>query len=103
QGAPPLPDLEFSHPGQRNLYLYPEELDYVDARPLDDTWYRIDSAVRETESEADIPAEFLDGSKPLVYFSLGSLGGADVGLMRSVIAALAQTDYRIIVSKGPLH
>lgn len=103
QGAPALPDLQFSHPGDRNLYLYPEELDYTDARPLDSTWYRIDSAVRETESEADIPAEFLDGTKPLIYFSLGSLGGADVGLMRKVIAALAQTDYRIIVSMGPLH
>lgn len=103
QGAPPLPYLEFSHAGDRNLYLYPAEIDYTDARPLDSTWYRIDSAVRETETEADIPAHFLDGSKPLIYFSLGSLGGADVGLMRSVIAALAETDYHIIVSKGPLH
>jgi MGT family glycosyltransferase len=39
----------------------------------------------------------------LIYFSLGSLGSADVELMRRVIAGLASTPYRYIVSKGPLH
>ena len=32
-----------------NLYVYPRELDYTDARPLDATWHRIDSSVRETD------------------------------------------------------
>ena len=104
QGGKPLPHLEFIHRGDLNLYVYPEELDYVDARPLDDTWHRIDSSVRETETEMpDLPAHFTDGTKPLIYFSLGSLGSADVSLMRRVIAALAEMPVNVIVSKGPLH
>ncbi|MGW4928678.1 glycosyltransferase [Agromyces sp. NPDC004153] len=104
QGAPPLPDLEFIHRGDENLYVYPEVLDYTDARPLDETWHRLDSSVRETEqANADLPASFTDGSRPLVYFSLGSLGSADVELMQRVIAALADQPVNVIVSKGPLH
>ncbi len=103
QGAPPLPDLDFIHTGDLNLYVYPEELDYVAARPLGDDWIRLDSSVRETDAEPEIPEEFLAQPGPLVYFSLGSLGSADVDLMRSVIAALADRPYRVIVSKGPRH
>jgi len=104
QGAPALPDLEFIHRGDVNLYVYPEVLDYTDARPLDETWHRLDSSVRETEqAPADLPASFTDGSRPLVYFSLGSLGSADVELMQRVIAALADLPVNVIVSKGPLH
>ncbi len=103
QGAPALADLEFIHEGDLNLYVYPSEADYTDARPLGDTWHRIDSSVRETDDDPVIPQEFLDRPGELVYFSLGSLGSADVELMRRVIAALATTPYRIIVSKGPRH
>ncbi|MCD2443399.1 glycosyltransferase [Agromyces sp. SYSU K20354] len=104
QGAPALPDLEFIHPGDENLYVYPEVLDYRAERPLDETWHRLDSSVRETEQPpADLPASFTDGSRPLVYFSLGSLGSADVELMQRVIAALADQPLNVIVSKGPLH
>ncbi|GAA2030746.1 glycosyltransferase [Agromyces tropicus] len=104
QGAPPLPDLEFIHRGDANLYVFPEELDYTDRRPLDETWHRLDSSVRETEAAPeDLPAAFTDGSRPLVYFSLGSLGSADVDLMKRVIAALAELPVNVIVSKGPLH
>ncbi len=104
QGADPLPNLEFIKTGDLNLYVYPEELDYTDARALDSTWHRLDSSVRQTETERpDLPAHFTDGSKPLVYFSLGSLGSADVSLMRSVISVLATMPINVIVSKGPLH
>ncbi len=103
QGAAALTDLDFIHTGDLNLYVYPEALDYVDDRPLDDSWVRLDSSVRETDAETEIPAEFLALPGPLVYFSLGSLGSADVELMRSVIAALADQPYRVIVSKGPRH
>ncbi|WP_258572718.1 glycosyltransferase [Streptomyces sp. KM273126] len=108
QGAHPLPDLEFIHEGDLNLYLYPELADYADARPLGPTWHRLDSSVRETEEEFTLPPELADPAggtedSALVYFSLGSLGSADVGLMRRVIASLARTRHRYIVSKGPLH
>lgn len=104
QGAPALPRLEFIHSGVHNIYVYPEELDYTGSRPLDGTWTRVDSAVRETESAVELPEHFLDASKPLIYFSLGSLGGADVELMQRTVDILGTaTDYNFIVSKGPRH
>jgi hypothetical protein len=47
---------------------------------------------------ADRPA-----GSALVYLSLGSLGSADVDLMRRLVAVLADTPHRFIVSKGPQH
>jgi len=102
QGAPPLPDLEFIGPGAANLYVYPELADYRRDRPLGPGWTRLDSSVRETDEPYQVPPELgRDGA--LIYFSLGSLGSADVGLMRRVIGCLAQTPHRYIVSMGPLH
>nr|WP_236715036.1 glycosyltransferase [Nonomuraea pusilla] len=101
QGTRPLPDLDFIHEGDLNLYVYPEALDYVDARPLGPSWHRLDSSVRETDEDFELPFERGEGS--LVYFSLGSLGSSDVELMQRVIDVLATTPHRYIVSKGPLH
>ncbi|MCW3818135.1 glycosyl transferase [Micromonospora sp. DR5-3] len=103
QGAPGLPDLEFIHEGDLNLYVYPGIADYTDARPLGPTWQRLESSVRETDEEFTLPAELADRDGALIYFSLGSLGSADVELMRRVIDSLAKTPHRYIVSKGPLH
>jgi MGT family glycosyltransferase len=103
QGAAPLPDLEFIHEGDLNLYVFPEIADYTDARPLGPSWHRLDSSVRETDEEFVLPAEIAEGEGALIYFSLGSLGSADAGLMRRVIGVLAQTPHRYLVSKGPLH
>jgi MGT family glycosyltransferase len=102
QGAPPLPDLEFIGRGDANLYVYPELADYPRPQAPDPAWTRLDSSVRETDEPYQVPAALgRDGA--LIYFSLGSLGSADVGLMRRVIASLAKTKHRYIVSKGPLH
>lgn len=103
-GGRPLPELEFLAHADVNIYIYPEELDYHAERPLPANWHRVESSVRETETEVpDLPEHFTNGERPLLYFSLGSLGSADVGLMRRVIAALAELDANVIVSKGPLH
>jgi MGT family glycosyltransferase len=101
QGAPALPDLEFMHEGDANLYVYPEIVDYVADRPLDASWTRLDSSVRETDEEFTLPE--IPGDGALVYFSLGSLGSADVELMRRIISVLAGTPHRYVVSMGPLH
>ena len=103
QGAPGLPDLEFIHEGDLNLYVYPGMADYADARPLGPTWQRLESSVRETDEEFTLPERLAGGDGALIYFSLGSLGSADVELMQRVIDALARTPHRYIVSKGPLH
>ncbi|APE17212.1 glycosyl transferase [Mycobacterium sp. WY10] len=104
QGAAALPDLEFMpRDHAANLYVYPMEADYVAARPLDSTWVRMDSSVRETDADYQVPAQVADRPpySALIYLSLGSLGGADVELMRRLIDVLGSTEHRFIVSKGP--
>jgi MGT family glycosyltransferase len=104
QGAPPLPAREFMHTSPHaNIYVYPRELDYTDARPLDDTWHRIDSSVRETDEQYVVPAQVADRPEGsgLIYLSLGSLGSADIALMQRLIDVLGTTRHRVIVSMGP--
>ncbi|HEY2790960.1 MAG TPA: glycosyl transferase, partial [Micromonosporaceae bacterium] len=102
QGAPALPDLEFIADGVLNLYVFPEIADYAEARPLDARWIRLDSSVRETDQPFELPVSIAGGEGSLIYFSLGSLGSADVELMRRVIGVLATTPHRYVISKGPL-
>jgi MGT family glycosyltransferase len=103
QGAPALPDLEFIHEGALNLYVYPELADYRRTRPLGSSWHRLDSSVRLTDEKFVLPEAVAGSRGALIYFSLGSLGSADVQLMRRVIECLSATPHRYIVSKGPLH
>jgi MGT family glycosyltransferase len=106
QGARALPELEFMHASEvLNLYVYPEVADYTDRRPLDGTWRRLDSSVRATDSAFELPPAMADrpAGSALIYLSLGSLGSADVELMRRLVAVLGETPHRYIVSKGPQH
>jgi MGT family glycosyltransferase len=104
RGAPPLPELEFVHSSPRlNLWLYPAEVDYRRELPLGETWHNLESSVRATDAEWSLPEPLGSGDGPLVYLSLGSLGSADVELMRALIGSLAGSRYRVIVSKGPQH
>jgi MGT family glycosyltransferase len=101
RGAPPLPPLEMIHRSPwLNLYLFPRELDYPRARPLGPGWHNLEAAVRTTDEPWEPPAE--DGRR-LVYLSLGSLGSADVELMRRLVELLADTPHRYVVSRGPRH
>ena len=106
RGTAQLPDLEFIHPSRVvNMYVYPEIADYTDRRPLDATWRRLDSSVRATDGDFELPETMANrpAGSALIYLSLGSLGSADVGLMRRLVAVLADTPHRYIVSKGPQH
>ena len=100
RGAPPLPEFEFIHESPfLNLYVYPGALDYERSKALAPTWHRLESCVRQADQEFEVPP----GDAALLYVSLGSLGSADVELMDRLIAALAETPHRYIVSKGPQH
>jgi MGT family glycosyltransferase len=100
RGAPPLPAGEFIHESPfLGLYLYPAEADYERSQPLGPSWQRLDSCVRSLDDDFQPPP----GEGALVYVSLGSLGSADVELMNRLIAALAGTPHRYVVSKGPQH
>ena len=104
RGAPPLPALELIHDSpDLNLWLYPAEADYPRAEPLAGGWHNLESSVRATDAAWELPEPFAGADGPLVYLSLGSLGSGDVGLMRKLIASLADAPYRVIVSKGPQH
>ena len=100
-GAPPLPDLEFIHESEHlNLYVFPEAADYPRSHPPAPTWHRLGSSVRQTEDPWAVP-ETLGDEGALVYLSLGSLGSADVELMERLVAVLAETPHRYVVSMGP--
>jgi MGT family glycosyltransferase len=102
RGTPPLPRYDFIHESPwLNLYIYPEEIDYPRARPLGPHWHNLQACVRTTDSAWDVPEAMCDSDDPLIYLSMGSLGSADVDLMRKLIAELADQPYRVIVSKGP--
>ncbi|MDX6638709.1 MAG: hypothetical protein QOJ01_2220 [Solirubrobacterales bacterium] len=104
RGAPALPAGDFIHTSpDLNLWLYPDEVDYARARPLGDGWQNLQSSVRDTDAPWELPDALASRDGPLVYLSLGSLGSADVDLMRSLIATLADAPYRVIVSMGPQH
>ena len=101
RGAPPLPELEFIHESPwLNLMLYPDELAYPRSRPLGPSWHNLETSVRATDAPWAPPEP--DG-RALVYLSLGSLGSADVALMKRLVSELADTPHRYVVSKGPQH
>jgi MGT family glycosyltransferase len=101
RGAPPLPELELIHESPcLNVTIYPDELDYPRSRPLGSTWRNLQTSVRATDAPWSPPEP--DG-RALVYLSLGSLGSADVPLMERLVAELADTPHRYVVSKGPQH
>ena len=104
RGAPPLPDGELIHESAwLNFTLYPAEVDYERTRPPAPTWHRLDTCVRRSDATFDVPDALREGQGALVYLSLGSLGSADVELMRRLVEVLADAPHRFIVSKGPQH
>jgi MGT family glycosyltransferase len=101
RGAPPLAPLEMIHESPwLNLALYPDELDYRRSRPLEYTWHTLQTCVRSTDAAWEPP---MPDGRSLVYVSLGSLGSADVALMRRLVDVLSRTPNRYIVSTGPQH
>jgi len=104
RGAPPLQEEEFIHESEfLNLFLYPAEADYPRSRPLAPTWHRLDTCVRRTNESVELPEPVRNGDGALLYLSLGSLGSADVELMRRLVELLSRSRHRVVVSKGPQH
>jgi MGT family glycosyltransferase len=104
RGAPSLPPGEMIHESPwLNLYLYPREVDYPRSMRLAPTWHNLESSVRTTDASWSVPPQIADREGSLVYVSLGSLGSGDVPLMKELVAALAETPQRYVVSKGPQH
>ncbi len=104
KGGVALPPGEFMPESPwLNLYVYPASVDYGRSLPLGPTWHRLDSCVRAVDATFELPEALRDRGGALVYLSLGSLGSADVDLMRRLVDVLAHAPHRFIVSKGPQH
>ncbi|XP_054152577.1 uncharacterized protein LOC128951353 [Oppia nitens] len=105
RGLPALTGDMFWHESPNlNIYGFPLELDYLDMRPLPSNWLRFDNLKRNEKSiKFEIPQQLRDKPGKLIYFSLGSMGAADVQLMKRLTAILAKSEHRFIVAKGPKH
>ncbi|CAG2114867.1 unnamed protein product, partial [Medioppia subpectinata] len=105
KGCQPLPKFHFIETTDcLILYAFPLELDYLDIRPLPKNYIRFDNFMRkDIQLKFEIPVPLRDRPGKLVYFSLGSMGAADVDNMKRLVNILSKSKHRFIVSKGPLH
>ncbi|XP_054152615.1 uncharacterized UDP-glucosyltransferase YojK-like [Oppia nitens] len=103
-GLPPLPAMSLINESKYlNIYGYPEELDYLDIRPLPENWYRFDNLMRkEKHRPFELPKQLSTKPGKLIFFSLGSMGAVDVENMKRLVNILGKSRNRFIVSKGPL-
>ena len=102
RGGGELPEAQFiDESAWLNLYLYPAEIDYARATSLAPTWHRLDTCVRRADALAELPPHVATGEGALVYVSLGSLGSADIDLMKRLVDVLSRAPHRFVVSKGP--
>ncbi|MFZ3183223.1 MAG: glycosyltransferase [Pseudomonas sp.] len=83
-----------------NLLLSPTPVRYARAQPLDpQRFVYLDGCVRREAPY--VPPEFpQNNDAPLVYLSFGSLGAADVGMMKRLIATVASLPYRFLINVG---
>lgn len=83
-----------------NLLLSPTPVRYARAQPLDpQRFVYLDGCVRREAPY--VPPEFPQhNDAALIYLSFGSLGAADVGMMKRLIATLATLPYRFLINVG---
>ena len=83
-----------------NLLLYPEPVKFNRSTPLDPNMFQyLEGCVRQ-EDPYDPPDFPGIENSPLVYVSFGSLGAGDVDLLKRVIAALGNSNFRALVNVG---
>ncbi|XP_054152574.1 uncharacterized protein LOC128951350, partial [Oppia nitens] len=92
------------HSKYLNIYGFPEELDYTDLRPMPDNWHQFDNLMRSDKHFTfEIPDKLKGKPGKLVYFSLGSMGAANVENMNRLLAILSKSNNRFIISMGPQY
>lgn len=101
-GVEPIEFPEFVQPSPYlNMLLYPKPLRFKRRNPLDpDKFIYLDGCVRKESMDYEIPKFSRNNDKPLIYLSYGTLGGADVDLIKRIIGLLGKSDYRAIVNVG---
>ena len=101
-GCEPLPFPEFVLPSPYlNLLLYPKPLRFERENPLDEEKFvYLDGCVRREEAPYEVPTFKAHNDEPLIYFSYGSLGVADVDLIKRIIDVISESPYRMLVNVG---
>lgn len=83
-----------------NLLLWPQALRWPRRHALDPARFQyLEGCLRE-EADHEVPPFIMNRDKPLLYLSLGSLGAADIALMKRLIATLGRLPYRVVVNIG---
>jgi len=84
-----------------NLLLYPKPLQYSRRHPLDpEKFIYLDGCVRTESEDYEVPTFSKNDDAPLIYFSFGSLGVADVDLIKRMIGVLGRSPYRVLANVG---
>ena len=99
-GVKPFPENRLFESPYLNIYMYPKELDYTDLRPIPPNWYQFDTFIRMNEEHFDLPQKLAQRNGKLVFLSMGTLGSANVDLMKQLINLISDLPYRFIVTKG---
>jgi UDP:flavonoid glycosyltransferase YjiC (YdhE family) len=98
---PTLQRAPFTHHSPfLNLYLYPEQIDYTDIRPMPDKWHRIDALIRTDGENFELPTYLKKREGKWIFLSMGSLGSADTSLMTRLVDILKRSPHKFIVSTG---
>ncbi|CAG2114891.1 unnamed protein product [Medioppia subpectinata] len=106
RGCQPMSDSPFTYNDKYlTPYGYPFELDFPPGvAQLPTNVIRLDHFMRAPEGIGyEIPVPLRDMPGKLVYFSLGSMGAIDVVNMKRLVAIMAKSMHRFIVSMGPSH
>ena len=84
-----------------NLLLYPRQLQFKRARPLDPARFQYLEGCVRNEGSYTVPAFSEQSGMPLIYVSFGSLGAADIDLYKRMIALFGTLPYRFLMNVGP--
>ncbi len=96
----PFPEFVQASP-YLNLLLYPEPLRFKRRYPLDPKKFvYLDGCVRRDAGDFEMPAFKRNSSGPLIYLSYGTLGGADVDVIKRILSVLENTRYRVLANVG---
>ncbi|QYX55992.1 glycosyltransferase [Roseovarius sp. SCSIO 43702] len=100
-GEDPYPLGEFFEPSPYlNLLLYPEQVKYDRAKPLDPEKFQyLEGCVRQDEPY-EVPTFEKNNDGPLLYVSFGSLGAGDTDLIKRIIDVIGNSRYRALVNVG---
>ncbi|NP_001310044.1 uncharacterized UDP-glucosyltransferase YjiC-like [Tetranychus urticae] len=104
KGVTPEPFAIMKPSPYLNVYPFPADLDYTEIGPVPDKWFRLDHMVRKVQDgPLGFDEKFFDRPGKKIFFSLGSMGAADIELMKRLIGILGKSKHLFIVSKGPFH